>query len=250
MKKIFPCFLTLIFCEQSSAQNVGIGTATPVEKLQVTGNIKADTIKPAVLKLATGAGIGKVLVSDANGNASWQTLGSSATGSSKFMVPVLLNSNTIGRAGFSTTSGASVQVDSADFGTPRYNLGTDFLITTAGTVGNKIVINNDGLYHFEGSVKFNITHLSAGLSPNCSISLLYNTGSGNVNHPMQDVVIIPQIDFLTPFNYSLNQNFSIDIYFPAGTTISMETRFSNLTNYPLSGINVANTFFSGYRIAD
>lgn len=53
--------------------NVGIGTATPAEKLDVSGNVKATG-----LILPTGAAAGKVLTSDANGNATWQT----ATGSS------------------------------------------------------------------------------------------------------------------------------------------------------------------------
>jgi hypothetical protein len=55
------------------AQNVGIGTTTPTEKLQVAGNVRADTVKTNGLKLAPGAGNGKVLTSDAAGNASWRT---------------------------------------------------------------------------------------------------------------------------------------------------------------------------------
>ena len=51
------------------AQNVGVGTNSPIEKLHVQGNIKADTIKPNVLKLSSNAGEGKVLTSDGNGNA-------------------------------------------------------------------------------------------------------------------------------------------------------------------------------------
>ena len=48
--------------------NVGIGTTNPTEKLEVNGKIKAGN-----LQLTNGAGTGKVLTSDASGNASWQS---------------------------------------------------------------------------------------------------------------------------------------------------------------------------------
>jgi len=71
MKKVL--FLAALFASDSLfAQNVGIGTPTPTEKLQVAGNIKLDTIKPNAIKLPPGAGDGKILTSDAAGNASWQ----------------------------------------------------------------------------------------------------------------------------------------------------------------------------------
>lgn len=54
------------------AQNTGIGTTNPAEKLHVAGNIKADTVKPNAFKLTPNAGDGKILTSDALGNASWQ----------------------------------------------------------------------------------------------------------------------------------------------------------------------------------
>jgi FG-GAP repeat len=54
--------------------NVGIGTSTPAEKLQVAGNIKADTVKPNAIKFTPNAGTGKILTSDAAGNANWQAL--------------------------------------------------------------------------------------------------------------------------------------------------------------------------------
>src|SRR6185295_2269474 len=59
---------------------VGIGNTAPVERLQVAGNIKADTVKPNALKLTPNAGNGKVLTSDAAGNASWQTSNSNGSG--------------------------------------------------------------------------------------------------------------------------------------------------------------------------
>ncbi|MFT3681955.1 MAG: hypothetical protein QM791_16900 [Ferruginibacter sp.] len=57
---------------------VGVGTATPTDKLTVTGSVKiSDT-----LKLAMGAGAGKILTSDANGNASWKNADSVSSNTS------------------------------------------------------------------------------------------------------------------------------------------------------------------------
>ncbi|MDP2387344.1 MAG: tail fiber domain-containing protein [Bacteroidota bacterium] len=48
--------------------NVGIGTLTPAEKLEVVGKTKTTT-----LQVTTGATNGYILTSDASGNATWQT---------------------------------------------------------------------------------------------------------------------------------------------------------------------------------
>lgn len=50
---------------------VGIGTMNPTQQLDVYG-----TIKSTGLQIATSAGVGKVLTSDANGNATWKTAAS------------------------------------------------------------------------------------------------------------------------------------------------------------------------------
>jgi FG-GAP repeat len=76
-------FFTLLFsfaiiCTQ--AQNIGIGTTNPTEKLEVTGNVKADTVKPAALKFIPNAGVGKILTSDAVGNAAWADAKSGGVG--------------------------------------------------------------------------------------------------------------------------------------------------------------------------
>jgi hypothetical protein len=76
MRKRRILFIVLLFIPgfylESNSQNVGIGIPSPAEKLHVAGNIKGDTIKPAAIKLVPDAGIGKILTSDASGNASWQ----------------------------------------------------------------------------------------------------------------------------------------------------------------------------------
>ena len=64
---VFLCSVNFV-----AAQNVGIGTTTPTEKLQVIGNIKTDTVKINAVQLAPNVGAGKILTSDANGNGTWQ----------------------------------------------------------------------------------------------------------------------------------------------------------------------------------
>ncbi len=75
MKKIIILIVILNAGINLSAQNVGIGTTSPSEKLHVAGNIRTDTIKSNAIRFTPNAAVGKVLTSDANGNASWQTAG-------------------------------------------------------------------------------------------------------------------------------------------------------------------------------
>ena len=65
--------ILLVFSFPAFTQNIGLGTLSPTEKLDVNGNIKADSVKVNVLKMSPNAGIGKILSSDAIGNAAWQS---------------------------------------------------------------------------------------------------------------------------------------------------------------------------------
>ena len=87
--------------------NVGIGTTSPSQKLDVNG-----TIQTTGFKLPTGAGAGKVLTSDANGVATWAaSTGWTLTGT---------DLTTTGNVGIGTTTpGATLDIGTwTDWNTP------------------------------------------------------------------------------------------------------------------------------------
>ena len=69
IKKILSHISALCFFVNAYAQNVGIGTITPTQKLEVNGTIKTNS-----LLMPTGASAGKILKTDANGIASWGSI--------------------------------------------------------------------------------------------------------------------------------------------------------------------------------
>lgn len=71
MKKMFAFFLMHLICQVSLGQNVGIGTTTPTEKLDVNGNINMN----GQLKINGNAGTAnQVLIKDGLNNLTWGDL--------------------------------------------------------------------------------------------------------------------------------------------------------------------------------
>jgi hypothetical protein len=252
MKKIITIVLLFVLVKTSAAQNVGVGTNTPTQKLDVAGNLR---VSGAIMPGGVAGNAGQALISNGAGNApTWENL--FAIGGSKFLVTLNDNSNTTGRQGYSTTSGANGQNDSIDIVTTRYNIGTDFTINSAGFINNTIQVNTTGLYHLEGFIRCTIGNTVSGLTPTASINLKYDeppAGGGIISMPLVDRVVLPQTGTAGSFNYNAGIRFSIDIYFTAGTTFTLDAAFGSLTNYPFTFIsagNGTNSYFSGYRISD
>jgi trimeric autotransporter adhesin len=127
--------LCLLLNNQNYAQQrVGIGTNTPAEKLEVIGNIKADTIKSNFIKMTSGATAGYLLTSDGLGNATWQAAQASSGGS-------LQDAYNFAGAGLGRTI-------TANTGAVLIN-GTDGLqVTGTGTTGVNLALSGSGTRMF------------------------------------------------------------------------------------------------------
>jgi hypothetical protein len=139
--------------------NVGIGKTFPQKKLDVAGDLKADTILPNAIRMAPNAGEGKVLTSDAVGNATWKNTAYGNNERFQFNIKRPAPSNNSGTFStlysFGTTSGSSINL------APN---GIDRTIT--------IYFTKTGLYHFDWNV---YSYFGAGNYTNNGRKLFYIT---------------------------------------------------------------------------
>jgi FG-GAP repeat len=150
-KLFIPFFLMVSF--YANAQNVGIGTLSPTEKLHVAGNIKADTVKPNSIKIIPNAAIGKVLTSDATGNASWQELTTTSSG-------------VLDGAGYGSWGGCTMN------GISQYNPVADTTAIPSDNFGNSTAIS--GNFAIVGSVNDDI-----GANANQGSAFIYQFANGS-----------------------------------------------------------------------
>jgi hypothetical protein len=150
MKTVFSLLVICSFVTNTYSQNVGVGTTSPTERLHVNGNIRADTAKANVLKITPNAGDGKILTSDASGNASWQARTTSSGGSIGYGTwGDCATNGAVG--GFQPVSEAGLKTTSS-FG-KAISISGDFAIVgySVDDIGGNLNQGSAFIYHFDGT---------------------------------------------------------------------------------------------------
>jgi len=229
MKMVYLLVLsTVFFCQAQSQNKVGINTNTPLETLDVNGNLNLR----GVLKLNSTAGTnGQVLTSKGpSTDPIWAN--TAYTGGGRFWVTLNNNSRVgtqtpTGRGGnWVLNNGAEAnQEDSVDFGI-AFVQGTDFGISNPGSLNNYININKTGLYHFEGLVRMFVTGDVDGLvmTPRTTFKIrLFKSGEVNADlylgEELMQLTAQPSTGFANK-SYNNSVKFNIDIHLEAGTTVA------------------------------
>ena len=256
MRKIFSILIFNCTFIVASSQNVGIGTTSPTQKLDVVGNLR---VSGAFMPGGQAGSAGQVLTSNGTGNApTWENI--TADGG-KFWMTISNNSKTAntntGRALWDLESGTA-QEDSLDyFGSVE--TGSDFTISNSGLVSNYITLNRSGLYHFEGLIRYFLTvenDLSilpritlkfkairpSGTDPEVYVEegIMSQTGNASTGAPVKQ--------------FNGTARFTLDIYLEANTTFTFLTGFNNLrlsASEPLVAIGVSSGgYISGHFISE
>ncbi len=252
-----------IICVNAQAQNkVGINTNTPLEVLDVNGNLNLR----GVLKLNSTAGSsGQVLTSKGpSTDPIWAN--TAYTGGGRFWVTLSNNSRTgtqtpTGRGGnwVLNNSTENTQEDSVDFAS-AFVEGTDISVNNAGSLNNYIVINKNGLYHFEGVLRSFATGDVDGLvmTPRAFMKAnFFKSGAVNaaiyLDETLMQLTAQPSTGFANK-SYNWTTKFSIDIHLDAGTTVAFTGGFNQLRMteaIPLIAMGfTSGGYISGHFMAD
>lgn len=260
MKKAATLFISTIFFINLSAQNVGVGTVTPTQKLDVVGNLK---VSGAIMPGGTAGIAGQALTSNGAGIApTWEN--TAYTGAGRFYIIPGNNARTTstftGRGGWTIDGAANMtsQEDSLDYGSSN-ETGDDFTISNPGLVNNFITVNRTGLYHFEGSIRYFATStLSVNMLSRAILEFVANQPS------VSDLNILLFEDLqektggsetASPTNsYNYTGKFQLNIHLQAGSTCTFKTGF-NLLRFPggadLIAMGVSQGgYISGHFIAE
>jgi hypothetical protein len=247
MKNIVTLILAFIIIKGIAAQNVGVGTSTPSQKLDVNGNLKiSGAIMPGGLAgtagqlmvsngngvaptwqssisvtelqlLGNGAGLNKILTSDASGNASW--------------------SDPISFKGFQTTNTTIPHLvpDFALFNGEHFDDVNNLL-------PGHFTAPQTGTYHFDISVKW---------GSNTAVANYVETSLERCNNLMTNCVVIASSKMNDQF--AAQQAFGVDVKLLVGERIRVavyqtNTSFQSRTIEGVDGNGNIPTYFSGHLI--
>ena len=160
----------------TNSGNVGIGTATPSTTLEVSGTTRlggATTVAGAAtftstVAITTGAGAGKVLTSDANGNASWSNTGGSivtmsATGNATTTASYIIFTG--------STSSQTITIPSA------VTLGAGRELTIKNVASVSVSIASAGGYLIQDNSTLTSTGAALGIEPSNNWMKLVSDGT-------------------------------------------------------------------------
>ena len=207
--------------------NVGIGTATPSEKLQVNGNVKVG----GTLQVQGGSpGAGKVLTSDGSGNASWQAPATVITpvgfvaDKSGGDVTLLTNSGWV-KIPFNTTG--------------NYVQGSAY-----SSANSEFTVPASGLYTFDVKLLFNGFTGTATNTGGIYIAIFIRDAGNTFGYAVYEYTFIPSVS--TYFT----QGFSATVNLAANTIIDVRVGNGSNGAITVTGPNISGlrTHFSGYRV--
>ncbi len=204
-----------------SAGNVGIGTFTPANKLDVNGDLNFS----GLLKLNGSPGTaGQVLGSNGTSTPAW--INTAYSSNDRFGIVM-------------SKRGASGYMDP---GSVLYNLNT----TDIAIGGGSIVFLKSGLYHFNGTYKgYDSTN---SVNPEIPFTLSLNfTGGFAYTHFLEEHKNLPWIQGY-PYN-SLREQFSQDFYITAPTTLKIYQYVGGAPGLVYAGLYSEISLF-GYRVSD
>jgi hypothetical protein len=241
MKKLYSLLACIAICGITTAQNVGIGTSSPTEKLEVDGKTKTTTFQ-----LTNGATDGYVLQSDANGNATWAPppfAGANGGGFIPFSTGIILSGATVVSAapimmGFGNRT---VQVidGSGESTSPPESGGFAFTVPFTGTIQH-LQISADLLVASVSSINtigllYEFTVFRSPSFPNDGVS---HISSPYVTTPLTSSLIFGfPFTSLVPGNFYSATNINLgSLAVTAGDRIGVRIRTLNFTDPSASDI--------------